>query len=184
MTESKLDLGPVRARGVGNAVFIEHIGGCGDIAAIGVGTREFAQDLAGELNRIFNGFRAALADSARVAGEYAHHVSLERKQLTDRAELAEWKLKKLHQHLAWDGGATCDIGTMLGIIGGTVTEPGGECGICKTACHPENDVCKACLVRDEVASALESMDELAELWGDEGKFRRCRDRLRVLVEAK
>lgn len=145
MTESELDLGPVRARGVGNAVFIEHIGGCGDIAAIGVGTREFAQDLAGELNRIFNGFRAALADSARVAGEYAHHVSLERKQLTDRAELAEWKLKKLRQHLTWDGGATCDITTMVEIIDGIAREVGGACGACGDPCHPDNNVCKACL---------------------------------------
>ena len=145
MTESKLDLGSVRARGVGNAVFIEHIGGCGDIAAIGVGTREFAQDLAGELNRIFNGFRAALADSARVAGEYAHHVSLERKQLTDRAELAEWKLKKLRQHLTWDGGATCDITTMVEIIDGIAREVGGACGACGDPCHPDNNVCKACL---------------------------------------
>ena len=145
MTESELDLGSVRARGVGNAVFIEHIGGCGDIAAIGVGTREFAQDLAGELNRIFNGFRAALADSARVAGEYAHHVSLERKQLTDRAELAEWKLKKLRQHLTWDGGATCDITTMVEIIDGIAREVGGACGACGDPCHPDNNVCKACL---------------------------------------
>lgn len=35
--------------------------------------------------------------------------------------------------------------------------------------------------RDEVKSVLAQLDELAELWGDEGKFRRCRDRLRKLV---
>lgn len=33
----------------------------------------------------------------------------------------------------------------------------------------------------EVASVLVMLDELAELWGDEGKFRACRDRLRKLV---
>ena len=35
---------------------------------------------------------------------------------------------------------------------------------------------------DEVASALGQLDELAELWGDEGKFRRCRDRLRAALK--
>lgn len=34
---------------------------------------------------------------------------------------------------------------------------------------------------NEVASVLMMLDELAELWGDEGKFRACRDRLRNLV---
>jgi hypothetical protein len=34
---------------------------------------------------------------------------------------------------------------------------------------------------DEVRSVLEQLDHLAELWGDEGVFRRCRDRLRALV---
>lgn len=34
----------------------------------------------------------------------------------------------------------------------------------------------------EVASVLMLMDGLAEQWGDEGVFRRCRDRLRKLVE--
>lgn len=33
----------------------------------------------------------------------------------------------------------------------------------------------------EVASVLTMLDELAELWGDEGKFRACRDRLRKLT---
>lgn len=35
--------------------------------------------------------------------------------------------------------------------------------------------------RNEVASVLMLMDGLAEQWGDEGVFRRCRDRLRALV---
>jgi hypothetical protein len=35
--------------------------------------------------------------------------------------------------------------------------------------------------KSEVASVLELMDGLAEQWGDEGMFRRCRDRLRALV---
>ena len=34
---------------------------------------------------------------------------------------------------------------------------------------------------NEVASVLMLMDELADLWGDEAVFRRCRDRLRKLV---
>lgn len=36
-------------------------------------------------------------------------------------------------------------------------------------------------VRNEVASVLMLMDGLAEVWGDEGVFRTCRDRLRKLV---
>lgn len=36
-------------------------------------------------------------------------------------------------------------------------------------------------IRNEVASVLMLMDELATVWGDEGVFRRCRDRLRALV---
>lgn len=37
--------------------------------------------------------------------------------------------------------------------------------------------------RNEVASVLMLMDGLAEVWGDEGVFRTCRDRLRKLVPA-
>lgn len=33
----------------------------------------------------------------------------------------------------------------------------------------------------EVASVLMMLDELADVWGDEGKFRACRDRLRKLT---
>lgn len=80
----ELDIGSIRARGVGTAVFIEHIGGKGDIAAIGVGTKEFAEDLAGELNAIFNTFRASLADSARKAGEYAHAMSEKFRDLEEK----------------------------------------------------------------------------------------------------
>jgi hypothetical protein len=39
-------------------------------------------------------------------------------------------------------------------------------------------------VGTEIASVLLLMDELAEQWGDEGVFRRCRDRLRALVTPK
>ena len=34
----------------------------------------------------------------------------------------------------------------------------------------------------EVRSVLGELDHLAEVWGDQGVFRRCRDRLRSLVE--
>ncbi len=34
---------------------------------------------------------------------------------------------------------------------------------------------------EEVRSVLQQLDELAEVWGDEGKFRRCRDRLRDAI---
>ena len=33
-------------------------------------------------------------------------------------------------------------------------------------------------LRKEVESVLGELDHLAEVWGDEGVFRRCRDRLR------
>lgn len=34
----------------------------------------------------------------------------------------------------------------------------------------------------EVRSVLGELDHLAEVWGDEGVFRRCRDRLRKVLE--
>lgn len=39
-------------------------------------------------------------------------------------------------------------------------------------------------INAEIASVLELMDGLAEQWGDEGVFRRCRDRLRALVNRR
>ena len=38
-------------------------------------------------------------------------------------------------------------------------------------------------LRDEATSVLQLMDGLAEQWGDEAVFRRCRDRLRAAVES-
>lgn len=38
-------------------------------------------------------------------------------------------------------------------------------------------------MKEEAASVLILMDQLAEQWGDEGVFRRCRDRLRVVATA-
>lgn len=35
--------------------------------------------------------------------------------------------------------------------------------------------------RAEITAVLALMDGLASTWGDEGVFRRCRDRLRALV---
>lgn len=39
------------------------------------------------------------------------------------------------------------------------------------------------VLRGEAETAVRLMDELAEQWGDEAVFRRCRDRLRAAVEA-
>jgi hypothetical protein len=39
-------------------------------------------------------------------------------------------------------------------------------------------------MKNEVASVLMLMDELASVWGDEGVFRRCRDRLRALIGSR
>ena len=38
------------------------------------------------------------------------------------------------------------------------------------------------IYNNEVSSVLELLDGLAEQWGDEAVFRRCRDRLRELVK--
>lgn len=48
-------------------------------------------------------------------------------------------------------------------------------------CDFDQTIDRLHFIRDEIASVLTQLDELAELWGDEGKFRRCRDRLRQLV---
>lgn len=37
-------------------------------------------------------------------------------------------------------------------------------------------------ISEEVRSVLEHLDHLAEVWGDEGVFRRCRDRLREIAK--
>ena len=60
---------------IGNAVYVEHVGGCGDIFAWGARDKDAAEAIAGELNAVLNGLRAALADSAKKAGEYAAEVS-------------------------------------------------------------------------------------------------------------
>ena len=39
-------------------------------------------------------------------------------------------------------------------------------------------------MRAEVRAVLSQMDDLAQQWGDEGVFRRCRDRLRKLVSGE
>lgn len=65
-----------------------------------------------------------------------------------------------------------------------------HCGIQADDGHEWLDgipLCWSCLssrhdhLRDEVQSVLIQLDELATLWGDEGVFRRCRDRLRVAL---
>lgn len=39
-------------------------------------------------------------------------------------------------------------------------------------------------LRDDVASVLAQLDELAATWGDEARFRRCRDRLRAAIQGE
>lgn len=39
------------------------------------------------------------------------------------------------------------------------------------------------VVREELTSVLEQLDGLADVWGDEAVFRRCRDRIRSLLES-
>jgi len=39
-------------------------------------------------------------------------------------------------------------------------------------------------VVSEVSAVLMELDHLAQVWGDEGVFRRCRDRLRDLIGEK
>lgn len=40
----------------------------------------------------------------------------------------------------------------------------------------------AVTLRSEVDAVLRQLDELATIWGDEGVFRRCRDRLRTALK--
>lgn len=51
----------------------------------------------------------------------------------------------------------------------------------KLACQDLHEIISA--HQNEVASVLMLMDGLAEQWGDEGVFRRCRDRLRAILPA-
>lgn len=44
--------------------------------------------------------------------------------------------------------------------------------------------CELDSMRKEMASVLTQLDELADQWGDEAVFRRCRDRLRKLLEGE
>jgi two-component sensor histidine kinase len=48
------------------------------------------------------------------------------------------------------------------------------------ACNDWHELFKR--IKSECASILMLMDGLAEQWGDEGVFRRCRDRLRAIAE--
>ena len=61
-----------RARVIGNAVFLEHIGMDGDIATWQMGSHTSAQFVADRINELLNDMRHSLAESARLAGEYAH----------------------------------------------------------------------------------------------------------------
>lgn len=112
----------VRARAVGNAVFLEHVGGCGDIFAWGARDKDAAEAITDELNAVLNGLRSALADAAGKAGHYAHEM---------RAKLEAVE---------------------------------------------ETHADALALVR----ITLSQLDGLASVWGDEGVFRSCRDRLRSI----
>lgn len=80
----------VRARAVGNAVYVEHVGGCGDIFAWGARDKDAADAIAGELNAVLNGLRSALADSAGKAGHYAH-------EMRGRLEMSQGEVRNLQQ---------------------------------------------------------------------------------------
>jgi hypothetical protein len=52
---------------------------------------------------------------------------------------------------------------------------------------PDERLCDCCwrdekltTLKREVSAVCDRFDELAAIWGDEGHFRRCRDRLRKL----
>jgi len=60
-----------------------------------------------------------------------------------------WRLAVIRRHLTWNDGSAFDHNNALGIIDGTVKEPGGECGCCKAICHPNNNVCEKCTAEDE-----------------------------------
>lgn len=86
MSDDMRTPGNVRALAVGNAVYLEHVGGCGDIASWAEANAEHAQFVADQINGVLNGLRASLADTAQKAGEYAHWA---RQQMDARdAEIA------------------------------------------------------------------------------------------------
>lgn len=69
-TPTKPPLRPAeaRARAVGNAVYLEHVGHSGDIAVWGMPSNGSAAFVAGEINALLNSLRHELADAARRAG--------------------------------------------------------------------------------------------------------------------
>lgn len=72
----------------------------------------------------------------------------------------------------------------LGFIAATAINAGTQLGLDMTAelARRADAEDAGGQLRDEVAAVLDQLDGLAATWGDEGVFRRCRDRLREALE--
>jgi len=89
-TESgEIEPADVRCCAIGKTIYFEHIGGDGDIFTLSTSGQKVAHAIAGDINAVLNGLRAALADSAAKAGNYAHEMSGEIRKL--QAEIVALK---------------------------------------------------------------------------------------------
>lgn len=91
----------------------------------------------------------------------------------------EWAKKAVDE---WDGQSNADLMELIrSEFGQTIhqfygTDPSGDTWRHLASCRE-----RLAAFHDEVNVVLVQLDQLAELWGDEGVFRRCRDRLRALT---
>lgn len=91
----------------------------------------------------------------------------------------EWAKKAVNE---WDGQSNADLMELIrDEFGQTIhqfygLDPNGDTWRHLAACRE-----RLAAFNDEVKTTLSQLDKLAEVWGDEGVFRRCRDRLRALV---
>jgi hypothetical protein len=82
----------------------------------------------------------------------------------------------------WDGQSNADLMELIrNEFGQTIHQFYGLMPTGDTWRHLADCRERLAAFREDVRTTLTQMDQLAEVWGDEGVFRRCRDRLRNLV---
>jgi len=97
-------------------------------------------------------------------------------------QFQEWAKKAVDE---WDGQSNADLMELIRIeFGQTIHQFYGLAPTGDTWRHLADCRERLAAFRDEVRTTLAQLDQLAELWGDEGVFRRCRDRLRAMVGDK
>lgn len=132
----------------------------------------------------------------RLASGFAEAVEIVRHEIwmdgdAPPDEWAEW-LSQLHDESQWEHHEGRDyrfrFATDLGETGSLTiyrvedTHP-TECMVAEES-RFKAEVERSTRLAEEVASVLIQLDGLAEVWGDEGVFRRCRDRLRAAIAAE